>query len=41
MKELLKIINKKIFAISIIFATIYYICEYGTSFALAKYINSK
>ena len=40
MKELLKIINKKIFAISIIFATIYYLCEYGTSFALAKFLVS-
>ena len=38
MKELLKIINKKILAISIILAFVYYLCEYGTSFVLAKYL---
>ena len=38
MKELLKIVNKKILFISIILAIIYYICEYGTSFVFAKYL---
>lgn len=38
MKELLKIINKKILVISIILSILYYICEFGTSFVLAKYL---
>ena len=38
MKELLKIINKKILVISIIISILYYICEFGTSFVLAKYL---
>lgn len=38
MKDLLKIINKKIIAISVILAFVYYLCEYGTSFVFAKYL---
>ena len=38
MKELLKIINKKILVISIILSISYYICEFGISFILAKYL---
>lgn len=37
MKELLKIIKKKPIIISFVLATIYYICEYGCSFALAYF----
>ena len=38
MKEFFKIINKKILIISIILSILYYICEFGISFILAKYL---
>lgn len=38
MKELLKIVNKKILFVSIIISILYYVCEFGTSFILAKYL---
>lgn len=37
MKEILKIVNKKPIIISFILATVYYGCEYGSSFALAYF----